>query len=61
MNTIEKAIEQIKIDISSGDVSAIYELLENVPEQALMAFLPEYGALWENDSIVIDDISHINE
>jgi len=38
---IDTAIEQIKKDIEAGDVSAIFELLRFVPEENLIAYLPE--------------------
>jgi hypothetical protein len=38
---IDKAIEQIKKDVESGDLTAIDELLKYVPTQKLEAFLSE--------------------
>jgi hypothetical protein len=38
---IDRVIEEIKADIAYGDVSAIEGLLENVPENVLIDFLPE--------------------
>ena len=38
---IERAVEIIIDDIRVGDFSAIYELLDRVPEAVLEAFLPE--------------------
>ena len=41
MNLIEKVIEQIKQDVEHGELLAIEELLEAVPEKQLMQFLAE--------------------
>jgi hypothetical protein len=42
MNTlIDKVISQIESDMLAGDTTAIYELLAQVPEESLKAFLPE--------------------
>ena len=41
MSLIEKVIEQIKQDVEHGQLSAIEELLEAVPEKQLMQFLAE--------------------
>ena len=38
---IEAAIDTIREDIEMGDVTAIEELLRTVPEDNLLAFLPE--------------------
>jgi len=38
---IEAAIDTIREDIQMGDVTAIEELLRTVPEENLLAFLPE--------------------
>lgn len=38
---IDRVIELIKEDIAYGDVSSIEGLLENVPENVLIDFLPE--------------------
>jgi len=38
---VDKAIEQIKIDIKGGDVTAIEELLNFVPLSHLRGYLPE--------------------
>jgi hypothetical protein len=37
-------IEQIKDDINDGDVTAIYEMLQQVPKDVLIAYLPEEKA-----------------
>jgi len=39
----EQVIEQIKSDIEQGDVTAIYEMLQRVPKDVLIAYLPEAG------------------
>ncbi len=38
---IDLAIEAIKRDLDSGDVTALETLLESVPNASLIAFLPE--------------------
>ena len=38
---INRAIEEIKSDISMGDLTALDELLSFVPRENLLAFLPE--------------------
>lgn len=38
---IDRVIEQIKTDISNGDVTAIFELLANISDRELEAYLPE--------------------
>jgi len=38
---IEAAIAQIMRDVDAGDFTAIWELLESVPEDALAGFIPE--------------------
>ena len=38
---IDRVIEEIKSDIAYGDLTAIEGLLENVPENVLIDFLPE--------------------
>ena len=34
-------VEQIKKDIESGDLTAIYELIMELPDETLMGYLPE--------------------
>jgi|TARA_B110000908_G_scaffold138371_1_gene164481 hypothetical protein len=41
MNIFALVIEQIKKDIESCDQSALYEMLVNVPQEILVAYLPE--------------------
>jgi hypothetical protein len=41
MNIFALVIEQIKKDIDSCDQSALYEMLVNVPQEILVAYLPE--------------------
>jgi len=38
---IEAVIEQIKTDIADGDLTAIAEMLERLPEAVLRGYLPE--------------------
>jgi hypothetical protein len=38
---IDQVIEQIRKDLDSEDVTAIYELLAHLPEKVLQAYLPE--------------------
>lgn len=38
---IERVLEQIKADLSMGDVTAIEELLTFVPKENLIGYLPE--------------------
>ena len=38
---VELALEQIVRDVEAGDLSAIEELLRFVPEENLIAYLPE--------------------
>ena len=41
MNIFALVIEQIKKDIESCDQSALYEMLVNVPQEILVAYLSE--------------------
>lgn len=54
---IDKVLEQIVRDVEAGDLTAIEELIAGIPDDKAQHFLPEE----ENQSIEIDDISHINE
>lgn len=38
---IDRVIQEIKDDIEYGDVTAIAELLKNIPQRNLIEFLPE--------------------
>lgn len=40
---IDAVIEQILIDIQQGDMTAIVEMLNHVPEQVLQGFLSDIG------------------
>ena len=40
---LDMALEQIRVDVERGDLTAIEELLRNVPEDALVSFLSEGG------------------
>jgi hypothetical protein len=37
----DKVCDQIAKDIAVGDVTAIYEMLQQVPKDVLIAYLPE--------------------
>ena len=41
MDIWEKVIEQIKDDLNDRDETAIYEMLQQVPKDVLISFLPE--------------------
>ena len=41
MDIWESAIEQIKKDLEACDETAIYEMLQSVPQENLRAYLPE--------------------
>lgn len=43
MLLIEQVINQIKLDLVNGDADALIELLYNLPDSKLQAFLPESG------------------
>jgi len=38
---LDMALEQIRVDVERGDLTAIEELLKEVPEDALVSFLSE--------------------
>jgi hypothetical protein len=38
---VDKVITQIQLDIESGDVTALEELLKRVPAKVLESYLPE--------------------
>ena len=40
----DDVIEQIKKDVESGDFTAIYELIMELPDKTLLAFLSEGSA-----------------
>ena len=44
MNINDAVLAQIKTDVESGDLTAIEEMIKELPEDALIAYLPE--ALW---------------
>lgn len=44
MNINDAVLAQIKIDVESGDLTAIEEMIKELPEDALVAYLPE--TLW---------------
>jgi len=41
MDLWEKVIEQIKDDFNVGDETALYEMLQRVPKDVLINYLPE--------------------
>jgi hypothetical protein len=50
MDIWEKVIEQIKDDLNDHDETAIYAMLQQVPKDVLIAYLPE-----EREFIVSDN------
>jgi hypothetical protein len=38
---IDKVLKHIKIDVECGDLTAIEELLNNIPTEYLVGYLPE--------------------
>jgi hypothetical protein len=38
---LDDVVEQIQRDLDNGDTTAIYELLEQLPDAVLEAYLPE--------------------
>jgi hypothetical protein len=38
---LDWVVEQIKKDVDNGDFTAIYELLMELPDETLIAYLPE--------------------
>ena len=40
-DVIEAVVDQIKKDLAAGDETAIWELLDRVEDDVLLAFLPE--------------------
>lgn len=57
-NLINKVIENIKKDIRNGDVTAVEELLSFLPENALMAYLPEENTTETPWIVQISDITY---
>jgi hypothetical protein len=41
MDIWEKVIEQIKDDLNDRDETALYEMLQRIPKDVLIAYLPE--------------------
>ena len=54
---IDAVIDQIKLDLANGDVTALEEMLVQLDNSVLQGYLPEV----ENLQIELDGISHINE
>lgn len=44
---LNEVLEQIRLDVESGDMTAIAELIAEVPDKKAKHFLPEHGAVWE--------------
>ena len=44
---LNEVLEQIRLDVESGDMTAIAELIADVPDKKAKHFLPEHGAVWE--------------
>jgi len=38
---LDQVLTQIKVDVDAGDFTAIYELLMELPDESLVAYLPE--------------------
>jgi len=38
---IDRVIDQIVLDVSNGDVTAVEEMLNNLPTEILVGYLPE--------------------
>jgi len=38
---LDQVLDQIKKDVDAGDFTAIYELLMELPNETLLAYLPE--------------------
>ena len=61
---INEVLNQILQDAKDFDLTAIEELIKNIPDEALMAYLPEeaQGETSENQEIDLDGgLSAINE
>ena len=41
MGLVDKVLEQIKKDVEVGDMTAVEELLRDVPDEILKSYLPE--------------------
>jgi hypothetical protein len=50
MDIWDEVIHQIETDLEDGDTTAIYEMLQRVPKDVLIAYLPE-----ERDFILSDN------
>jgi hypothetical protein len=46
---IDRVVTQIQLDIESGDVTALEELLKRVPAKVLESYLPEVDIELEDD------------
>ena len=41
MDIWDKVVEQVRKDVWAGEVEALYEMLQRVPKDVLIAYLPE--------------------
>ena len=48
MDLWDEVIEQIRKDFEQEDVTALYEMLQRVPKDVLIAYLPEEGVSNDN-------------
>ncbi len=46
---VDRVVTQIQLDIESGDVTALEELLKRVPAKVLESYLPEVEMELEDD------------
>ena len=46
---VDRVVTQIQLDIESGDVTALEELLKRVPAKVLESYLPEVDIELEDD------------
>jgi hypothetical protein len=46
---VDRVVTQIQLDIESGDVTALEELLKRVPAKVLESYLPEVDMELEDD------------
>ncbi len=44
---LKKVVQQIKDDVSSGDYTAIEDLLKDIPKERLIGFLTEGDTQWK--------------
>ena len=46
---LNEVLAQIVSDVESGDLTAISELIADLSTEKIIHFLPETGAVWENE------------